>query len=308
MFMRRRRFGTKRFILALVVLAHAFAPGCSPAQQPAPPKQDGAQAPPARPRPGDVHLALGNPSAAKHDPDNPDPANFLMVKDQYALSYNSKRGTPNWVSYRLRREDMGRAERSISFYPDDDLPRGFYQVKPFDYHFGRTGMSRGHMCPSSHRNNTEANSKATFIMTNMVPQTEELNAGSWNDLEIWCRDQCFDRNKELYIVCGPHGIGGTSARGTFKHTDFEQRIVVPKHCWKVILVLDAGSNRRPEQRVTERTRLIAVLMPNTREPDREVPWQKYVVSTENIEQLTGLSFFDKVPAEIIGPLKKRVGQ
>ena len=160
------------------------------------------------------------------------------------------------------------------------------------------------MCPSNHRNNTEAHARSTFVMTNMVPQTEELNAGSWNDLEIWCRDRCFKENKELYIVCGPHGTGGTSAKGTFKHTDFEQRIVVPSECWKVLIMLD-GTGTGPAARVNAKSRVIGVRMPNMREPDRTVPWTKYVVSVASIEQLTGLRFFDKAPADVIGALKRR---
>ena len=66
----------------------------------------------AQAAPGDVHLALGNPSAAEADAKNPDLENHLMVKDQFALSYNSKKGTPNWVSYRLKKSDMGRAPSS----------------------------------------------------------------------------------------------------------------------------------------------------------------------------------------------------
>lgn len=253
---------------------------------------------------GDVHLALGNPSGAKADAKNPDHFDYLMVKDQYALSYNSKKGTPNWVSYRLRKGDMGRAARSATFFPDPDLPKEFFQVKPFDYHFNATGMTRGHMCPNSHRNHNEEDARATFCMTNMVPQTEELNAGSWNNLEIWCRDICFRQNKELYIVCGPHGQGGRSDKGLIK-TVGNGKVVAPKSCWKVIAVLDGASAKPPIARVTAKTTLIAVLMPNDRTATKEVPWNKYVVSVANVESLTGYRFFDRVPDEVIEPLKKK---
>lgn len=71
--------------------------------------------------PGDVHLALGNPSNAKADPKDPDHKNYLIVKDQFALSYNDKKGIPNWVSYKFRRNDCGRAPRG-DFHPDPSLP------------------------------------------------------------------------------------------------------------------------------------------------------------------------------------------
>jgi DNA/RNA endonuclease G (NUC1) len=46
-------------------------------------------------------------------------------------------------------------------------------------------------------------------------------------------------------------------------------------------------------------------MPN----DRSVPaddWGQYRVSVKDVEALTGYTFFDKVPAEIINPLKDKV--
>ncbi len=263
-----------------------------------------AQAPPPKvANPGDIHLALGNPSDAKHAAD--DPNNFLMVKPQFALSYNNKKGTPNWVSYYLKRADMGRAPRpQNAFHPDEDLPKGFHRVFPGDYFYNATALTRGHMCPSSHRNNTEANSKATFVMTNMVPQTEELNGGSWELLERHCRDLCFDDGKEMMIVCGPHGQGGDTARGHML-TVGNGHVIVPKVTWKVILVVDGGGTRGPLARVNAKSRLIAVIMPNTREPNENVPWTKYIVPCSEVETLTGYKFFDTVPAEIIGPLKKK---
>ena len=50
----------------------------------------------------------------------------------------------------------------------------------------------------------------------------------------------------------------------------------------------------------------AVVMPNTREPNENVPWQRYVVSIADVEALTGYRFFDHVPAEILNVLKKKV--
>src|SRR2546421_653907 len=87
---------------------------------------------------GNVHLIMGNPSNAKHDSNSPD--NYLMIKPQFAVSYNDKKGTPNWVSYRLVKSDFGKTVRPKDFYPDPDLPRSFYHVKPLEYHFTTTGM------------------------------------------------------------------------------------------------------------------------------------------------------------------------
>lgn len=252
--------------------------------------------------PGDVHLALGNPSNAKADPKDPDHKNYLIVKDQFALSYNDKKGIPNWVSYKFRRNDCGRAPRG-DFHPDPSLPKSFHQVLPFDYHFNQTGWTRGHMCPSSHRNNTEVGSQSTFVMTNMVPQTEELNAGAWNELENYCRDLVF-QNHELWVVCGPLGEGGKTHRGYYKFID-GGRISVPEFCWKVVLVVDASGFNVAGKLRNKSTRLIGVIMPNDRTPEKAA-WSDYLVKVSDIEEKTGFKFFDKLPDEAIMPLKNRI--
>src|SRR2546427_2335377 len=63
-----------------------------------------------------IHLTVGNPSGATDDTGNKD--NFLMVKDQYALSFNNTKGGPNWVSWHLQASDIGNENRG-DFHPDD---------------------------------------------------------------------------------------------------------------------------------------------------------------------------------------------
>jgi endonuclease G len=83
---------------------------------------------PSPPTSRSVHLLLGNPSNAVADVAKPD--NYLMVKPQYALSYNRSKGTPNWVSWQLSSKWLGEAERQNNFRPDPQLPTGWYRVTP----------------------------------------------------------------------------------------------------------------------------------------------------------------------------------
>jgi endonuclease G len=55
---------------------------------------------------GSVHLLLGNPSQATLVSTNA--SNYLMLKPEYALSYNRERGLPNWVSWQLNATWLGR--------------------------------------------------------------------------------------------------------------------------------------------------------------------------------------------------------
>ncbi|MEG4534862.1 DNA/RNA non-specific endonuclease [Microcoleus sp. D2_18a_D3] len=74
------------------------------------------------------NLLLGNPSNAAPSVANID--NYLMVKPQFVLSYNSKTKTANWVSWQLNRSWIGAADRQDNFCADDDLADAWYKVRP----------------------------------------------------------------------------------------------------------------------------------------------------------------------------------
>jgi DNA/RNA endonuclease G (NUC1) len=71
-----------------------------------------ALAPSARAAEGHEHLFLGNPSGAAHNREKPD--NYLMTRRQYALSYNSSKGTPNWVSWQLSKRWLGKTTDGLN--------------------------------------------------------------------------------------------------------------------------------------------------------------------------------------------------
>lgn len=109
---------------------------------------------------GSVHLTMGNPSNAVTD--TTQPANYLMEKPQYVISYNRDYGRPNWVSWHLDTSWLGTTPRQDDFRPDTTLPAGWYQVKASDY--TGSGYDRGHMCPSGDRTKTVADNSATFFL------------------------------------------------------------------------------------------------------------------------------------------------
>ncbi len=243
------------------------------------------------------HLKMGNPSKATTKQANKD--NFLMEKDYFALSYNSSKGIPNWVSWRLTKTDLGDAER-VEFYPDETLPDGFTRIMPTDY--AGSGFDRGHMCPHSDRTANDDMSKATFVMTNIIPQSPNVNQKAWNQLELYCRELVEHQHKKLYIVSGGCGQGGKGKEGA-KDALADGKVVVPAKCWKVIIVLNAGSGD-DLKKVKDDTRLIAVIMPNDMRVGYE--WASYRVPVKKVEDLTGYAFFDQIPHEVIDSLKEKV--
>lgn len=232
------------------------------------------------------HLALGNPSGANEN----DPDNYLIVRKQYALSYNDDAGHANWVSWNLREDDMGVVERG-QFAPDFSLPRGFTIVTPRDY--TGSGYDRGHLCPSEDRTATVEDNDATFLMTNIIPQAPGNNQGPWKQLEDESREMART-GLNLYIIAGATGSRRPIARGKIK---------VPAVTWKIIVVLPG--NRQAPEGVSEATRVIAVRIPNNNRV-RNRDWRDFRVSPGQIEEETGYRFFTTVPAGIREVLVQRV--
>lgn len=244
-----------------------------------------------------THLTMGNPSNATTN--TAIPANYLLEKKQYILSYNRDKGIPNWVSWHLNNSWLGNAERQDDFRDDDTLPAGWYQVLGSSY--VGSGFDRGHVCPSADRTASIADNSATFLMTNMIPQAPDNNQGPWARLEDYCRT-LVDQGNEVYIVAGAYGQGGTGSNGAAR-TINNGKIFVPARTWKVILVLTNGNG--DVNRVTNNTRVIAIDMPN-QQGVRSSNWGTFRVSVDAIEQATGYDFLSNVPTAIQNVIEAKV--
>jgi endonuclease G, mitochondrial len=240
------------------------------------------------------NVRFGMPAPARTDPESRDA--YLIARPQYVLSYNGTRHIPNWVAWRLRKEDIGGTPR-LAFEPDPALPMGVIARVTTDDYAG-FGFDRGHMCPAKDRSATVADSEAVFYMTNIVPQSPACNEKAWERLEDYSRRLVNDGHV-LYIACGPVGVGGTGKAGSYQQIGKARKIMVPAALWKVILVLpSADAEPRKDSRV------IAVVMPNDQSVDMD--WAKYRTSVDRIEKTTGLAFFNDLPGDVAQALREQV--
>lgn len=245
-----------------------------------------------------AQMLLGNPDRAEEQSmDNPvAPARYLIRRPQYALSYNEYLHISNWVAWHLNASDIGTAERG-GFVPDPALPPAFYRVVTSDY--TRSGYDRGHNCPSKDRSATRADNDAVFYLTNITPQAHGMNAGPWEQFEGYCRGLAQGGN-ELYVLCG-HGFSATT-HGSIG-TRGGAKIAVPDFAWKIVVVLPDRSGN-DLTRITARTRVIAVRMPNVSTISKR-PWRDFVTTPKAIEAATGLHFFGALPPTIADALRKK---
>jgi endonuclease G len=230
------------------------------------------------------HLALGLPV----DADQSDA--YLMDKGVFVLSYNRAHHAPNWVAWRLTKDDLGDEERTNEFRADEDLPTGFLRIKPTDY--ARSGYDRGHMCPSAHRTAARDANSLTFLMTNMQPQVHALNAGPWKSLETYERERVAE-GKVMFVVAGgifparPERIG--------------PGIAVPEANFRVTVELEPGQG--PSE-VSPETRILGVIMPNNSSAKGR-DWEGFRARIDEIEHAAGYDVLSHVKDEIEALLEAR---
>lgn len=248
---------------------------------PVPPPPDPSAPPSSHP-----HLVLGNPSQAA----TANPNNYLLQRSQYALSYSRDRNGLNWASWEVNADWLGSTDRQDNFRPDGGLPQGFYQVTPNDYR--GSGYDRGHVVPSGDRTSTVSDNAATFLMTNIIPQTPENNRGPWRELEEYGRDLVYQYDRSLHVFAGAYGNQGSVGN---------RAVVIPSRLWKVIVVYD----RLPDGSlgIGSDTQVIAVDMPNIEQVNPD--WRQYQTSLQRLEVATGYTFLESFPADLQTVLKAR---
>lgn len=208
-------------------------------------------------------------------------SDILIEHEGFSLLFDTQTMCPRWVAWELTAEETrGRVSRQgVNFKEDEAVPEQ-YQVASWDYNGGQYG--RGHMCPAGDMKWSQQAMQDCHYMTNVCPQTAELNKNWWEHLERACR-QWARQEGSVWIVCGPV-FSESPKRFGKKH-----RVAVPKGFYKVVLSLKEG-----------REKALGFYYTNDDAPQ---PMEDAVRSVDEIEKLTDIDFFSSLPDEQEGRLE-----
>lgn len=210
--------------------------------------------------------------------------NQIVNHKYFTLSYNDNHEQADWVFYLLTKAmTKGNTERTNDFRADPDVKL----VSAYTEDYTGTGYDRGHLCPSADvRLETEAQSE-TFYMSNMSPQAPAFNRGIWKKLEEQTR-KWVGKHDSIYIATGPVLKNGLKKIG--KTT----KISVPEKYYKILYSPKDGGH------------MIAFVLPNNACSGKT--YTDYIVSVDDVEQLTGIDFFSKISnEEVLESSKGTVG-
>ncbi|GAB3557993.1 DNA/RNA non-specific endonuclease [Spirosoma fluminis] len=200
----------------------------------------------------------------------------------YTLRFRDKYKQADWVAYPLLPEEIngGTDREGSKFQPDPAVRTG--SALPADY--TRSGYDRGHLAPAGDFKFSRRMMQETFYMSNMSPQVPAFNRGVWKELEDQVRRWAL-RDNGLYVVTGPVLKPGLPTIGR------TNEVSVPQKFYKVILYCN-----RPE------IRMIGFLL-NNEASERSL--KQFVVPVDQIEQLTGIDFFPRLPDDLERKLESK---
>jgi endonuclease G, mitochondrial len=200
---------------------------------------------------------------------------FTLLKNQaYYVGYSESRRDPLWAAYRVfRTETPFNFPRPSGFDTD---PRTLAKVKSSDY--TGSGYDRGHMAPNSAimRGFGKDAQLETFYLSNICPQSPELNQNVWERLEI-AEKKYADEMEEVWVIAGPIFAdlnGGETPR-------LRSGVAVPSAFYKIVVDEEGSRGGKP--------RIFSVIMPQNVK-GTELP-QEFVASVDQIEQQTRFDFF-----------------
>lgn len=200
----------------------------------------------------------------------------IIRHDGFTLSYNNRHLLPNWVAWVLTSARLQGSERRADNFQPDMLVQNGPVADTYDYR--GSGYDRGHMCPAADCKHSRQSQNDCFLMTNICPQTHQLNAGDWQTLEDLCR-RWARRYDSIYIVCGP-----VLKKGARYDKIGQHGVSVPRQFWKAVLRMNG-----------EEAHAIAFVFDND---ESEQPLSRHAVTVDSVEALTGINLFSKLPKHV----------
>ena len=150
----------------------------------------------------------------------------LLCNDGFAVLHSGISHGPLWTAEHLTEEGLERSMqigRVVRFFHAD--PRLSFEDRAELSDYRASDYDRGHMACSGDEPSRRAQEQS-FALSNVVPQTPELNEGIWTGVEMAVRGLAR-REGELYVVTGPVF---SSPRKTIGW----HRISVPWATWKAV--------------------------------------------------------------------------
>ena len=226
--------------------------------------------------------------------------NTLIVRDIYALSNDPHTKFASWIAYRVEKENIGKSE-GRKWAPDPWLdPAETLEPEDYDGAPQKLKIDRGHQAPLASFSGTK-DAHETNYLSNITPQSSELNQGAWVKIENAER-KLSKSDGAVYVLTGP--VYARQMQGLPKA---DEPHTVPSGYWKIIyddtLIATTLERDRIEDseffykaHLVSLPRFVVAFIFDQSTSRNESPLN-HVVSVDSVEKISGLDFFSDLPDE-----------
>ncbi len=200
---------------------------------------------------------------------------IVLTNTGYLSGYCEAHRNPAWVAYSVSSITVGPSAKRPSRFSTDT--RTASRVSHDDY--TGSGYDRGHMAPNyaiATRYGAEAQ-RETFLLSNIIPQSPNLNRIWWRLLEEKEANDLAMRLERVWVLTGPVFSG--------EPKKLRGGVDVPTACFRIILDEENGQPR-----------VLAFLTPQT--VTGHEPLAQFLTTVREIERETGLDFYPELPKEV----------
>jgi endonuclease G, mitochondrial len=203
----------------------------------------------------------------------------IVERDGYKVIYDGRHRNPHVVIQLLTKENLkGEAKRATSQFKEDPAIPKHIRASLADYKYSK--FDRGHMAPAGDCKQSSTAMDQSFLLTNICPQSPELNRVWWAHFEKHVRG-LTEQYKKVEVFTGPLYLPTDDVDGK-RYVHFSvigpNDVAVPTHFFK-LLHLESENGRQTE----------GYIVPNI-PIDRDTPLEQFHVPTETIERLSGIIF------------------
>ena len=200
---------------------------------------------------------------------------IVLTNIGYLSGYCEARRNPAWVGFSISSITVGPTAKRLSKFITET--RTTIRVAHQDY--TGSGYDRGHMAPNyaiGTRYGHDAQ-RETFLMSNIAPQSPDLNRIWWRVLEEKEANDFSVRLERVWVVTGPVFAGDVKK--------LPSGVDVPTAFYRIILDEENGQPR-----------VLAFIAPQT--VTGHEPLAQFLTSVREIERQTGLDFYPELPKEV----------
>lgn len=155
-------------------------------------------------------------------------------------------------------------QRTDNFHEDQSLPENLRSTLR-DYR--KSGFDRGHIAPAADFSYSKVAMSESFLLSNMIPQFHNPNAGIWSEAEAFARARAS--TGDTRVISGP----------IFDHRPIQtigNGVCIPTNTFKIVVEADGTTT--------------SFIVPNAPLIPKSAQLDQFTVPLEEVERRSGMKF------------------